>query len=329
LPSGSLALDDDTFGDQVKLWPELGPLRELRATQGSMRLTGLPVGSDDRNRCSLRGFGSVTGRNQPSNKDFIFGPAKWMRGLIRPPEGYGLAYIDFSAQEIAIAAGLSGDDQMIKDYRTGDPYLAFAKAARIAPQDATKESHKPIRDRCKEVVLGVNYGMGPDSMAVRAGIAPVEARELLRLHRQTYPRFWRWSEDTVDRAMLTNEISSVFGWRRRVGADPNPRSLMNFPMQANGAEMMRIAAIAGTEAGVEVCAPVHDAFLIAAPLDRLDEDTAHMRELMARAGAAVTGGVEVRTDAQIVRWPDRYMDERGKAMWDKLMALLEAEKVTG
>src|ERR1700681_106886 len=63
---------------------------------------------------------------------------------------------------------------------------------------------------------------------------------------------------------VTGEMKTVFGWRRRIGREPNPRSLMNFPMQANGAEMMRIAAIAGTEAGIEVCAPVHDAFLIAA-----------------------------------------------------------------
>ena len=62
---------------------------------------------------------------------------------------------------------------------------------------------------------------------------------------------------------------------------------MNFPMQANGAEMMRLAAIASTEAGVEVCAPVHDAFLITAPLDQLDADVALMRELMSRAGRAL------------------------------------------
>jgi DNA polymerase I len=322
-PTGRLKLDDDTFGDQTKLHPELRPLRELRATLGKMRLTGLPVGADGRNRCPLWGFSSKTGRNQPSNSKFIFGPAKWMRGLIRPPEGYGLAYIDFAAQEIAIAAGLSGDERMIEAYRTGDPYLAFAKQAGLVPEEATKESHNLIRERCKSVVLGVNYGMGADSMAARAGIMPVEASDLLRLHRQTYWQFWRWSDDVVDAAMLTNEIKTVFGWRRRVGPDPNPRSLMNFPMQANGAEMMRVAAIAAVEAGIEVCAPVHDAFLIAAPLDQLDEDVARMREIMTRAGAIVTGGVEVRTDAQVRRWPDRYMDERGEAMWDKVMALLD------
>jgi DNA polymerase I-like protein with 3'-5' exonuclease and polymerase domains len=154
----------------------------------------------------------------------------------------------------------------------------------------------------------------------------VEARELLRLYRQTYHRFWRWSEATVDAAMLTSEIRSVLGWRLRVGRDANARSLANFPMQANGAEMMRLAAIAATEAGLEVCCPVHDAFLIAAPLQRLEEDVARMQELMGRAGRAVTGGFQVRTDAEVVRWPGRYMDPRGRAMWERITALLDERR---
>ena len=86
---------------------------------------------------------------------------------------------------------------------------------------------------------------------------------------------------------------------------------------------MRIAAIAATEAGIQVCAPVHDAFLIAAPLDRLEADITAMRDMMTKAGRAVTGGLDIRTDAEIVRWPDRYKDERGRAMWEKVMSLLE------
>jgi DNA polymerase I len=126
--------------------------------------------------------------------------------------------------------------------------------------------------------------------------------------------------------MLTNNMTTVFGWRRRVGRDANPRSLMNWPMQAHGAEMLRIAAIAATEAGIEVCAPVHDAFLIAAPLHRLEDDIAAMRGIMSKAGRAVTGGLDIRTDAEIVRWPDRYMDERGKEMWRKVVSLLEGTR---
>jgi|SRR5215207_8801345 len=112
---------------------------------------------------------------------------------------------------------------------------------------------------------------------------------------------------------------TVFGWRQRLKREPNPRSLINFPMQANSAKMMRIAAI---EAGIEVCAPSHGAFLFAAPFRRLDEDVSAMRSFM-KAGRAVTGGLDIRTDAEIVRWPDRYMDECGEAMWNKVTAVLD------
>ena len=323
-PSGQMMLDDTTFRDQTLRWPQLLPLHELRATLANLRLTGLAVGADGRNRCLLSPFRAVTGRNQPSNTRFVFGPARWMRGLIRPPEGWGLAYVDFSSQEIAIAAAFSGDERMMAGYAIGDPYLAFAKAARLVPPDATKATHPAIRDRCKAIVLGIGYGMAAESMAARAGILPCEARELLRLHRDTYRQFWRWSDAIVSASLLTGSMTSVFGWKRRIGREPNARSLMNWPMQAGGAEMMRIAAIAGTEAGIEVCAPVHDAFLIAAPLDRLGSDVATMRALMSRAGRAVTGGLDVRTDAEVIRWPARYMDKRGAAMWDRVVRMLPA-----
>ncbi len=137
-----------------------------------------------------------------------------------------------------------------------------------------------IREQCKAIVLGINYGMGPETMALKAGITKGEARELLRLHKVTYPRFWRWIDDTVTTALFAGQMQTVFGWRRHVGRDANPRSLMNFPMQANGAEMMRLAAIAATETGIEVCCPVHDALVVSAPADRLKDDVAAMCEIM-------------------------------------------------
>ncbi len=43
----------------------------------------------------------------------------------------------------------------------------------------------------------VNYGMQEHALAERIGRPVVEARELLRRHRATYRRFWRWSEGAV------------------------------------------------------------------------------------------------------------------------------------
>ena len=96
-------------------------------------------------------------------------------------------------------------------------------------------------------------------------------------------------------------------------------------MQANGAEMLRLACCLATERGIEVCAPVHDAVLICAPLERLDADVVRMQDAMREASRIVLAGFELGTDAKIVRYPDRYMDERGVVMWDRVLKLIHEQ----
>jgi hypothetical protein len=325
LPTGRLAMDDDTFRQMAKAYPRIAPLRELRHALGALRLNKLQVGEDGRNRCLLSPFAAKTGRNQPSNAKFIFGPSRWFRCLIKPKDGWGIAYLDFSSQEIAIAAALSGDQALIEAYLSGDPYMEFAKQAGLAPPDATKDTHKDVRNRCKQIVLGVGYGMGPEAMAQRAGISAVEARDLLRHHHETYRVFWAWSEDNVNVALVGGTLKTVYGWPLRCGPgkEPNPRSLLNFPMQANGAEMLRLAACLATEAGLRVCAPIHDALLLEAPLEQLDEDVRRLSTIMSDASKMVMGALSCRVDVDIVRYPDRYRDDGGGGMWDRVMGLLD------
>ena len=268
LGSGRLDLSDETFRDRARAHPELEPMRNLRHALSQMRLNDLAVGRDGRNRLLLSPFGSRSSRNTPSNTKFIFGPSAWLRGLIRPPPGHGLAYVDWSSQEVGIAAAFSGDPMLIAAYQSGDPYLAFAKQIGAVSAEATKATHKAVRDQFKAVVLGVNYGMGEQTLADAIERPIAEARNLLRRHRETYRTFWRWVEAGVDVAMTQGEIRSVFGWPLRVGSNVNPRTLLNFPMQANGAEMLRLACCLATERGIQVCAPIHDAVLICAPLER-------------------------------------------------------------
>ena len=94
-------------------------------------------------------------------------------------------------------------------------------------------------------------------------------------------------------------------------------------MQANGAEMLRIACILMTEAGIRVCAPVHDAVLIEAPLKELEARVQQAQDLMSESSRQVLGGFTLTTDADIYRYPERYRDEeRGGVFWDKVMGLL-------
>ena len=322
LDSGQLDLSDDAFRQAAKTYPLVAPYRELRSALSDLRLNDLAVGKDGRNRTILSAFRSRTGRNQPSNSKYIFGPSVWLRGLIKPPAGHGIAYVDWQQQEFGIAAALSGDVAMQAAYQTGDPYLAFAKQAGAIPPDASKETHAAQRELFKVCALAVQYGMEAESLALRIAQPPVVARDLLRAHRETYRTFWRWSDAAVDYAMLTGALHSVFGWHVHVSENSNPRSLRNFPMQGNGAEMLRLACCLATERTIEVCAPVHDAALIGVPLDRLDEDVARMRAAMAEASRIVLDGFELGTDAAIIRHPDRYMDKRGRVMWDRTLALI-------
>ena len=328
LESGQLDLGDKTFREMAKSFPAVSPMRELRSALAELRLNALAVGDDGRNRTMLSAFRSGTGRNQPSNAKFIFGPSVWLRGLIKPPPGYGVAYIDWSQQEFGIAAALSGDVAMLDAYRSGDPYLAFAKQSGAVPADATKQTHGAFRELYKQCVLAVQYGMGAESLALRIGQPVVTARQLLRAHRETYRRFWGWSDAIVNYAMLRGSLHTGFGWHGHIGDDTNARSLRNFPMQANGAEMLRLACCLATERGIEVCAPVHDAVLICAPLDRLDADIAATRAAMAEASKVVLAGFELGTDAHVTCYPDRYRDPggRGDVMWQQVMALIANRK---
>jgi hypothetical protein len=321
--SGALDLSEETFKDMARAHPQLSALRELRVALSQLRLSNLAVGRDGRNRCLLSAFRARTGRNQPSNAKFIFGPSTWLRGLIRPQPGGGIAYIDWSQQEFGIAAALSGDPRMQEAYRSGDPYLTFAIQAGAVPPDATKASHPQEREQFKACVLAVQYGMGEESLAMRIGQPVIRARELLRLHRETYRVFWQWSDAALDYAMLYGKLWTVFGWTVHVDDKPNPRSLRNFPMQANGAELLRLACCLAVERGVRVCAPVHDALLIEAPLEALEAAVQTTQAAMAEASCLVLDGFALRTDAQLIRYPERYRDPRGEAMWAQVWAIIE------
>ena len=316
LESGRLALDDSTFRDMARVFPQIEPIRQLRSSLSDMRLADLAVGTDGRNRCMLSAYRARTGRNQPSNSKFIFGAPRWLRGLIQPSKGYGLSYIDWSQQEFGIAAALSQDPAMMEAYSSGDPYLSFAKQAGAVPKDATRKTHGAIRDQFKACALAVQYGMGEESLAQRIARPVYESRELLRLHRVTYCKFWRWSDAAVDFAMLNGFLQDVFGWKVQVGTSANPRSLRNFPMQANGAEMLRLACCLATERGIRVCAPVHDAVLIEAPEADLSEAVQQMQKAMDYASSTVLSGFTLRSDAKLIRYPDRLLDDGGVRMWN-------------
>jgi DNA polymerase I len=335
LETGKLNMRRKTFEDMSEGHPQLEDLRQLRHARDKMRKVKLAVGADGRNRTVLWPFKSKTSRTQPKASEWIFSPAVWLRSLIKPGAGQAVAYVDYSSMEFLIAAALSDGhcgpvNTMLDMYKSGDPYLSFAKIVGAAPAHATKKSHEALRDRYKTGILAIQYGISAETLAARLGIPKFEAHQMLKQHRELFAQYWRWSDDWLAAALNTGVMRTAFGWTCCTGiTELNERSIRNWPVQANGADILRIACIMATRRGLELVAPVHDALLLQAPIGRIEKDVALLRDIMCRAGRVVLGtGIELRTDYTTVCYPDRYIDKRGIQMWDRVLELLAEQTAT-
>jgi hypothetical protein len=102
LESGKLCIQDSVFKEKALKFPALYQLRQIRKMKSQMDKFNVLVGRDGRNRCSLWPFKSVTGRNQPSNAEYLMGLPSGYRALAKAPPGHALLYCDWSGQECAL-----------------------------------------------------------------------------------------------------------------------------------------------------------------------------------------------------------------------------------
>jgi DNA polymerase-1 len=98
-------------------------------------------------------------------------------------------------------------------------------------------------------------------------------------------------------------------------------------MQANGAEMLRLACCLATERGVTICAPVHDAVLIESSVEALPGAIEAMQRAMEEASACVLGGFVLRTEVDQSVHPNRLLKKRGKTMWNEIWADLDPKRL--
>jgi hypothetical protein len=332
-PTGKLETKQATIGRQAELHPELQPLAHVRSALTDLRLSNLinSVGSDGYARCALRPFHTITGRNQPQARDRIFLPAlpSWLHGLLKPPLGFALLELDWATQEVGIMAALSGDPNMIADYMKGDCHTAFAVRAALIDTEIDEETRAEIRNKqAKPVVLGSNYGMTAYGIRAKTKRSLDWCRHIYRQHHVIYSVFHSWLDDVVTQARFDQHIESVNGWPLCVHGDTSDGTLLNFPAQSGGADMMRHAAIASTEQGIPVCCSVHDSFKVLAPIGDVERISGQMDVIMRSAGAVITGSFEIPAELKsVVCYPDRQASvwtakDKGLRMWVEIQGRL-------
>jgi DNA polymerase I len=191
---------------------------------------------------------------------------------------------------------------------------------------------KAVRSLFKTVVLGIQYGLGARSLAMRTGISISEAGELLARLRARFRVFEAYARSVVERAGLLLEVSTPYGWIMQCPSGINPRTVRNFPIQSTGSEVLHVACILAERRGIEIVAPVHDAIMAEARLDQVEDVSAALDRCMRDASAIVLRGYELPTDVQLIgaaQKHQRYYDDRGEGMWNtvtRLVNKLEQER---
>jgi len=166
--------------------------------------------------------------------------------------------------------------------------------------------------------------MGVRSLSRGLNRHPLIGSEVIMRHQRKYPTYWGWRARMVERAILERVIVSEFdGWPLHISTSPNKRTLYNFPMQAGGAEMLRLAANRLCDANLVPSMLVHDGILLEL---QSEEQVRYAIEIMRIAGTEVCGGLEIGVDIdQKLAGGARYRDKRPVAqkMWATVMGVLQ------
>ena len=325
MKSGNFTTNKEVLKNHLHI-EDIAKLNEIRTLQNMTKLTSYTPGYDGRVRASTNMFGTVTGRASPSSAKHPFSASKWARNFIKPHIGSWLVYIDYSSQEPAIMGYLSKDKNKIEAYQSGDTYIYTAKLFDKVPENATKQSHPDERKVFKVIDLANTYGQGAFAVAESLKCSVSHAKFLMKKYKEIFKVYFRWLDGVIEAGMCRGYMSTVYGWQRHIKdlfQNKNGkrvdirRSLMNWPIQSHGAEILRKALIDLTDSNFKVCALVHDAVLLEIPIPEFKQRLEEAKQIMVNASIDVVGG-PIRVDHEIIK--SNYEQEfKDQELFNKIM----------
>jgi len=316
--------------------PDIAKLNEIRTFLNMTKLTNYEPGHDGRARTSLFMFGTVTGRSTPSTAKYVFNSSKWARNFIKPGFGNKLVYIDYASQEPAIQGYLSKDQNKIDAYQSGDPYIHTAKMFGFLDQSAVRNAQtEDTRNTFKVLELANTYGQGPIAVAEKLHCSIAKAKQLQLKYRETFKTYFKWLNGIIEEGLHSKRLQTNRGWQRwikdlyimRDGKRKDIRnSLMNWPIQSHGAEVLREALMDLTDNHFEVNALIHDAVLISIPIPDFKERLIEAKKIMVDASIKIVKG-PIRVEHEVISG-NYVQGPKDQKLFDEIMKEIENYKDT-
>jgi DNA polymerase-1 len=283
------------------------------------------VGDDGRLHAEFLQAGTTTGRMSSQNPNLQNIPIKTeygrrIREAFSAERGNMMLAIDYSQIELRIAAGLSGDKNLVRIFKEGgDVHRAVASQVFGVPADKVDYE---MRRRAKVINFGILYGMGVNALKVNlsegsASVSRDEAAAFLKAYFDKFSGLAEYIEKTKAFAAKNGYTETLFGRRRYFAGIKSPlpqiraqaeRMAMNAPMQGTQSDIIKLAMVEadkqieerGWRGKVRLVLQVHDELVYEVADNLANEAAALIRKTMETiVPSSRLSGVPIKAEASL------------------------------
>ena len=216
-----------------------------------------------------------------------------MRRFFTAPEGKVLVDADYSQIELRVMAHLCGDENMCEAFSSGED-IHTSTAAQVFDMPVFMVTPE-MRSAAKAVNFGIIYGIGAFSLSKDIGATVAQAKKYIADYLARFPKVKAFMDETVDNAMKTGVVSTMFGRKRRIPEllssnkmlqAAGKRIAMNTPVQGTAADLIKMAMInvyrrlKAENIAAKLILQVHDELILEADKDCADRAAEILREEM-------------------------------------------------
>ncbi len=216
-----------------------------------------------------------------------------MRKFFIADEGKVLIDADYSQIELRVMAHLCGDKNMIEAFNSGED-IHTSTASQVFDMPAIMVTPE-MRSAAKAVNFGIIYGIGAFSLSKDINTSVAQAKKYIADYLAKYPKVNKFMEDTVDDAIKTGSVTTMFGRKRRIPElsssnkmlqAAGKRIAMNTPVQGTAADLIKIAMInvyrrlKAENLNAELILQVHDELIIESDISCAERAAEILREEM-------------------------------------------------
>ena len=220
------------------------------------------VASDGRIHTTFNQMIAATGRLSSTDPNLQNIPIRTSAGrrireaFVVGPGHDSLMTADYSQIEMRIMAHLSGDEQLIEAFRSGQDFhsITAAKVFEVPADQVGVEE----RAKIKAMNYGLAYGLSAFGLSQQLRIEPSEARVLMDDYFETFGGIRDYLAGVVDEARRSGFTETILGRRRylpdltsdnRQRREMAERMALNAPIQGSAADLIKVAML-GVDAGI-------------------------------------------------------------------------------